>query len=288
MAQTLDIEKAVRTLGPALEEFRVDPARARARQVFGSWLVLTAAVLLVGAILLGLAQASGTLALFLILAVFLGAIGLPLGCWLVAFSVRQQRTRFLIFERGLAFERPQRVECLRWDEIATVRMNSRPWGEGAIYSCCLQLSDGRQLAFAKHSSLFPGMAHLCDRIQLELTSRQFPPALEAFDEGRDLHFGSITINRLGIRKGKQLLRWEAIDEVQLHNGAISISHYPLDSQAISVRSEDGARNTVSERDDLQLLNWPDATPDTVPNIFVLLTLIRQIAPRKQPRSRHSN
>ena len=171
MAQALDIENVVRRLGPALEEYRADPVRARARQIFGSWLVLSAGVLLACAAILGVMSASGTVVLFITLALMLGGIGLPLGSLLVVSAVREQRTRVLIFERGLAFERPRRVECLRWDTISTVRMKSRPWRDGIIYSCRLQLLTGKQVTFTKHSSNFPGIAKLCDRIQLELTSR---------------------------------------------------------------------------------------------------------------------
>lgn len=283
MSQALDIENVVRKLGPALEEYRADPVRARARQIFGSWLVLTAGVFLVGAVLIGVTLSSnnGMLLPLLILAVAIGGIGLPLGSWLVVNAVQEQRTRVLIFERGLAFERPGKVECLRWDDIATVRMKSRPWRDGSIFSSRLQLRSGRQITFSKHSSLFPGIAKLCDRIQLELTSRHFPIALEAFDEGRDLTFGPITINRWGLSKGDRLLRWESIDEVQLYQGTISVFYYPRPSTTVADRTE------LLERGELQLLTWTDATPDTIPNIFVLLTLIQQIVPRKLPRSQDS-
>ncbi|MEM8715827.1 MAG: DUF6585 family protein [Cyanobacteria bacterium P01_G01_bin.4] len=281
MSQTLDIETVVRKLGPALEEYRADPVQARARQIFGSWLVLSAGVLFAGAAILGVMTTSGTLALFLLLALLLGGIGLPLGGLLVASAVREQRTRVLIFERGLAFERPRKVECLRWDDIATVRMKSRPWRDGTVYSCRLRLRDGKQVTFAKHSARFPGITKLCDRVQLELTSRHFPAALEAFDEGRDLQFGPITVNRWGLSKGERLLQWESIDEVQLYQGAISVFYYPHASHTKVDRTQ------LLERGELQLLTWSDATPDTVPNIFVLLTLIQQIVPRKLPRSKHT-
>ncbi|MGK7910283.1 MAG: DUF6585 family protein [Synechococcus sp.] len=281
MSQTLDIENVVRKLGPALEEYRADPIRARARQIFGSWLVLSAGVFLAGAMLLGITSASGMLFPVLILAVVLGCVGLPLGSWLVVNAVRAQRTRVLIFERGLVFEQPGKVECLRWDDISTVCMDSRPWRDGSIFNCRLQLRSGRHVTFSKHSSTFPGIAKLCDRIQLELTSRHFPPALEAFEEGRDLAFGPITINRWGLSKGDRIFAWESIDEVQLYQGAISMFYYPQASQTVAERKQ------LLERGELQLLMWPDATPDTVPNIFVLLTLIQQIVPRKRSRSKHS-
>ncbi|MEM9567816.1 MAG: DUF6585 family protein [Cyanobacteria bacterium P01_E01_bin.34] len=282
MSQTLDIETVVRKLGPALEEYRADPVQARARQIFGSWLVLSAGVLFVGAAIWGVMATNGTLTLFILLAILVGALGMPLGSLLVVSAVREQRTRVLIFERGLALEQPRKVECLSWDDISTVRMKSRPWRDGTVYSCRLRLRDGKQVTFAKHSARFPGITKLCDRVQLELTSRHFPAALEAFDEGRDLQFGPITINRWGLSKGERLLQWESIDEVQLYQGAISVFYYPHTSQTKIDRTQ------LVERGELQLLTWPDATPDTVPNIFVLLTLIQQIVPRKLPRSKHSS
>ena len=259
MSHILNLEKAVRQLGPAIEEYRADPVRIQSRQIAGSWMALTGVLLIASAGLLGVATLGGLSGVALMVSLLLGMVLLLAGLWLVAISRQEKHSRFLVLERGLAFEQPNQIKCIRWDALSTVRMKSwQRWGT-RTFCCYLQLKNGDRIKFAKNTLEFPGIAHLCDRIQVELTSRQLTPALEAFEEGETLHFGPIEVSRAGITNQGDCIPWEAIQDIQLQNGCIVILQSP---------------NPVI---------WSDATPDTVPNIFVLLTLVQQIFPRQQVR-----
>ena len=255
MTHILDLENAVRQLGPAIEDYRADFLRVRTRQVTGSWISLTGAGLMVVALMLGGATSSRIVWIALGSSLLLGIALLLAGLWLVAYSWRARLTRFVVFERGFAFQRPHQVECVRWDALSSVRMKSWQWWGTRIFRCQLALKDGNRISFAKNTIDFPGIAHLCDRIQVELTSRQFPPALEAFEQGETLQFGPISVSSLGITKSGKCLPWSEIEKIQLQNGCLVI-----------------LQSTNS-------LVWPHATPNTVPNVFVFLTLVQQILPR---------
>ena len=259
MSRILNLEQAVRQLGPAIEDYRADLARIRIRQITGSWMSLTGGLLMAAVLLLGGGTDSGMLGVALVVVGLLGMALLLAGLWLVAIAWQERKTRIVVFERGFAYQRPHRVECVRWDALSTVRMKSwQRWGT-RTYRCQLDLKDGNRMNFTKNTIDFPAIAHLCDRIQVELTSRQFPPALEAFDRGETLRFGPIAVNRIGITKSGKCLPWNGIEKIQLQNGCLVILQSP------------------------NSLVWPDATPDTVPNVFVFLTLAQQILPRNRVR-----
>ncbi len=256
MPPALDLEQAIRQLGLPIEEYRSNPYRMLKRQKAGTWMVLSGTALLVGAFWLGRPLVlSEPLFAILFTAMVAGFVLLATGFWFVATAARSKSFKFVVFEQGFHCETLKRVEWGRWDTISTVRMKSWSSVGGRRFLCQLRLQNGSELKFVNNTIDFPGIAHLCDRIQLELTSRQLPQALETFEQGETLRFGLIKVDSAGITKGKRFLPWKLVRNMQLEKGAIVIT------------SDNGP------------IHWPDATPYTVPNIFVLLSLVEQVVPR---------
>ena len=256
MPPSLDLEQEIRQLGLPIEEYRSNPNHLRQRQKVGAVFLLSGSAFIFFALMLEESVLPELHIAIFFCTLFVGGVLLSLGCWLIATSTRRKGHRFLVFEHGFIFEQLQRVEKVRWDAISTVKMKSWTGLQGRMYLCQLGLQNGNSFRFIKNASDFPGIAHFCDRIQLELTSRQLPQALETFEQGETLQFGLIRVDSTGITNGDRFLPWKLIQAMQLENGAIVIT------------SETGP------------IRWTDSTPYTVPNIFVLLSLVEQVVPRR--------
>jgi hypothetical protein len=65
-------------------------------------------------------------------------------------------------------------------------------------------------------------------IEKELVSLHLPPILEAFDEGKTVTFGAISLNQTGISNGQYLFTWDKILSVDFAGESIYVRGFQWD------------------------------------------------------------
>lgn len=163
--------------------------------------------------------------------------------------LRNANLRVYIFTNGFIRARGRRGIAIRWEQIQTLWESVKHSAYGTRYTYTVHCTDGRVL---KQGSPLLNCQDLGLRVMREVIKRQFPVAKATYNAGQALSFGSITVSTQGLGTGGQIVPWSQIDRVTSQNGIV----FP---------EKQGQR-----------INWPAVKSAEVPNLPVLLALVRSI------------
>jgi hypothetical protein len=139
--------------------------------------------------------------------------------------LRQNRgLRVFAFPAGLARVQDEAVDVVRWEEIATIT-RAVLWEpeqesplDGAIRFTLLT-NDGRVYLF---DELLPGLRDLRRYVERYTLPHLFPPALDAWEEGREVPFGKLSANRVGLTCDRLVLPWALCGSVEVVKGMLVV------------------------------------------------------------------
>jgi hypothetical protein len=242
-------------LGTPIAEFK-----ARATHFF-LWFILGAIALAAGVGFMGLTvhlafgpwpgpgNRWGALARGAFISAFVLAIAVAM--LLRAFKIRGRR--LIAFADALAFEKGNKTEVFRWDEIISV---ARVKNVGAIesvlkgaYQLILQGPDERRLELNESLSPFKELRCLVEEKTL---AHLLPAALEAYEDGQTISFGQLSVSWQGLHYQSDTLPWDKVAEIQIGKGMVTVHAVDVKKPAFEV--------AISN----------------VPNCHVLLALAHQI------------
>jgi hypothetical protein len=185
-----------------------------------------------------------------------GALGLTLAGGIVAWvqqAYRNRGTRILLYPHGIVRFQRDGVETLRWTEIATVvqAMNTGSREQSLVprNKFTVYRNDGSNVELMQ----IPKIRELGERIQQETLKYLLPPALQAYQAGKEVSFSKLTASRAGINNGKATLPWVEIKDVE------------IDKNGQLVFTAQG-----------RWLSFAKVPIEEIPNVHVLLALVRHV------------
>lgn len=142
----------------------------------------------------------------------------------IIYSLRN-RTNVSVYTQGLIHTKRGHSDLIPWGDIVAVWNYSVttyffaiiPMGTEHWYR--IQLDNGKTFSF---DDKFVNIEKLGETIQQEVTDRIFPYALVAFQAGKNVSFGALSVSQAGITKDKKILPWEQISSMEVKGGEIHI------------------------------------------------------------------
>lgn len=239
--------------GPLLSEHGVTNTRAKGNYYAGIFLVIAGIV----GVIIGFALGDEGL-----LPVCMGFSVLVLlgGAYSIWQSRHEQDLAIRAFRDGLTYSHKGKTEAMRWDDMAQVTMSliNNLNLHTTFYNYTLQSADGRKIAFNYNDKAMQNLPQLSDTIQREITNRQLPKAIAAYNAGDTVTFGRLNVSKNGLSNGKETIPWHEVEAVKLQDGAV----------------------TVRKKD--KWLNWSNVTVGSTPNIYVFLHMVDQIVGVNKP------
>jgi len=157
--------------------------------------------------------------------------------------------RAYAFTNGLISARGRQSEIARWDQVQAVWEKAVRKRNGVALTYTVQRSDGNVFKFG-----WPllQVRDLGKRLMTEVVKLHLPGVKAAYDAGQPLTFGPINVDRQGLNNGKEMVPWSQIGNLTTNQGRLVI--------------EKGG----------QRLNWSSAASESVPNLSVLIALVRYV------------
>ncbi|WP_156820092.1 DUF6585 family protein [Synechococcus sp. PCC 7336] len=244
----------IHQLGHVIAAYSPHPERLQLRHTRALRLILIGIFLVAASLAFQFRSPSPALTLMFACISIAGAIALCLGLTTFLKVRRDRHLRISLYEHGLVYDRAKTFVLIVWSDLVTLHTIATPSRNNSYtaYTCRMLCQNGTQLAFTHTSRDLPGLAELCDRIQVELVSRQLPATLERYRDGETISFGPVAVSPIGISHRQELVPWSKIQRVSLQEGAIAVRQAGRDRR------------------------WRDANPQSVPNLFVFLSLVEHI------------
>jgi hypothetical protein len=192
----------------------------------------------------GLVPAGIGLGILVILACFSYAYGVPI--------YRNRGLRVRVYEHGFVCLRQGRTSACRWDDVTRVWQVIRCYGRNYWRWIEVRSRQGDKWVFDNRTDLLDNFWGLTDVIENEVARRMLPRALADIRAGRPWLFGDLRLTRDGLEYGGEFLPWRQFKEAS------------CDGLAIAFRRH-GAWQA-----------WKRIGTDQVPNLRLLLTLVRQL------------
>ncbi len=172
-----------------------------------------------------------------------------LGVWLVYMAIVDRNNRQLLYEHGLIDLHRGKAQVLRYDRMTAVwqrvtRHYRNGFHTGTTYYYRIKTDDAEAIS---------SYQVVGERVQDEVTRRLMPQVAQTYNSGGDVAFGPLTLNKQGLTSKKGTLLWEEIKGVEVRRGYIFI------------QKKDGG-----------WFNWTNTSVETIPNLFIFLSLIDQI------------
>lgn len=189
--------------------------RFSTRKIIG---IVTLLVLIVGSVILGII--SSQLAAFLIIA----------GCAFALLLIVLGDTLLFLNKRvyvcpgGLLYLHGKKTDAIRWDQVEAVwqrvtRRTSYGIQVAITHLYTLRRNDGATFKFDDHLG---NVAALGNTIVSETARLLWPRCIAAYQAGQTVAFGQISLNQQGVSKGKELLPWQEVREINVNRGFIVI------------------------------------------------------------------
>jgi hypothetical protein len=163
-----------------------------------------------------------------------------------------------VHEHGFACVRDGRTSSCRWDDVARVWQVIRRFGRGYHRRIEVNSRQGDRWVFDNRIDMLDRFWELTDRIEREVARCMQPRALAEIRGGRPWHFGAVEVAREGLTYAGQFLAWGQLRKTTC-NG-LSISLY----------TQEGWRPSCQ------------LGTHEVPNLRLLLNLIRELSPEQPP------
>lgn len=150
----------------------------------------------------------------------IGLFGLLLVAFLAALYYTHQKRRVEVYANGFVFNNWRTSLVFRWDEVTEVYgfpVYGKTGGgyrssRVANWMCIVCRNDGQQAKFGGLEKI----GELGQTIQVEVAKRILPQAIETYQRGGSVQFGSqLSLSQQGLSDGKKLLPWSEITEVKL-------------------------------------------------------------------------
>lgn len=152
------------------------------------------------------------------------------------YALLHYKVRIYTFAQGLIYAKSEKIDIARWDQVAAVWQVQRRQRYGYSYggiiaalifrsnmreSYKLQRNDGITISIA--SASVSNIQELGQVIQYEITQRQSPQAIAAFNTGQPIPFGPFTVSQQGIaRANGGQLPWNQVALVDTQRGSLII------------------------------------------------------------------
>ncbi|MCP4417690.1 MAG: hypothetical protein GY805_13790 [Chloroflexi bacterium] len=247
-------------LGPLQAEYKVHQVKNRANLFFGRLFIVTGSAMLLYGLYTTLATSSGGLNYLC------GSFGLLLllgGVYALWEQRRDKSISVRVYATGLAYTHSGKTDIVRWDDVEAARMSvfniKSRHGKNmldTVYGYTITPQTGSDIEFRFNKNSIRNIDELSNTIQREVTRRQLPKAAEIFNQGGKVHFGKLSVDRLGISNGKETIAWSDAEDLKVSKGFITI------------------------RKKGKWLNWSNVTVGETPNIFVFLALVKGVMKKK--------
>ncbi len=141
--------------------------------------------------------------------------------------------RIYTFANGFLRAKGKAIDVIRYDAVTQVFFISRKGRYGTVtYTLTVVRNDN---ATFKFTGLLKNIAILGSAVQSEIVRHHTPLALDAFNRGSVLPFGSLSLSQQGISNGRATLPWNVIPSVELHKGYIIVNQFGQRSTFAKVR-----------------------------------------------------
>jgi hypothetical protein len=195
----------------------------------------------------------------------MGGVGLLVtlyGAWrlLVGWSICA-----VLYPDGLAFFNGSEVLIFRWPDVAAIKMQVVQYSAyhvipvGASHTYTITNQNGQII---KLDDQLGKVQELFEVVRKAVFPILMKRSVEALASGQTLTFGSITLSKaVGVQKGNKLYHWNELGRVSVDNGVVNI------------RPRKGG-----------LFGGIRAPVSNIPNVDVLVTLLRQSFQTQRPAS----
>lgn len=148
--------------------------------------------------------------------------GLALLILVFGFSLLVDReVRFLVFAQGLVRLKRKRIDVFRWDAVRSVKQRIRWDASGRIrHRYTIEREDGATLTL---SDRVPFVDALMTELEQSRLKFELPRKLRAYQSGRSLSFGALTLDTLGLHHGDTAIPVEDIGGARIdwaHKGGL--------------------------------------------------------------------
>ena len=163
-----------------------------------------------------IADNSTIIALLILLAVTIYAV------W---YLVTNFNLKAYVFTEGLIRAQGSKIDVMRWEHVEAVWekiVKHRYRGLITIYTSynyTVRRSDGVQFKFG---SALKNTKQLGVALQQEVTHRQLPKAIAAYESGSPVNFGPLSVNLQGISKNGVLVPWNQVGQVNVRRGWVIV------------------------------------------------------------------
>jgi len=143
----------------------------------------------------------------------------------VWYLVTNFNSKAYVFTEGLIRAQGSKIDVMRWEHIEAVWekiVKHRYRGLITIYTSynyTVRRGDGAQFKFG---SALKNTKQLGNAIQQEVTHRQLPKAIAAYDSGSPANFGPLSVSMQGISKNGVLVPWNQVGQVNLRRGWVIV------------------------------------------------------------------
>jgi hypothetical protein len=172
---------------------------------------------------------------------------------MIIFAVRSimvGNTKIYIFTNGLIQAKGQQRDVIRWDQVEAVwtkvtRVRYYYFYSRMTYKYTVRRTDGASFTFG---SPLKDIATLGTTLEQEVARLHTPRAIEAFNSGAPVVFGSLTVGIPGISNGRETLPWNMVKSISVNRGIVSVH-------------KEG-----------QMLRWASANVSNIPNFQVFVNV----------------
>lgn len=188
-------------------------------------------------------------------------LGLVIGAIGVFFSLVDllKDVHVYVCDAGMIYQVAQEnPQPFRWDQIHAVWRNVikhyRYYGyirryTRTTHNYTIQRNDGYQLIL---NDKIADIAQLGELIISRATNHLLPAAIQAYQQGQTISFGSLSLNLQGMYNGRELLPWPQIKAVDVKNGFINVQRQG------------------------SWLHWTSQVAASTPNLSVFLGLVNYV------------
>lgn len=167
------------------------------------------------------------------------------------YPVIYRSVRVYVCAGGFIFKKGNAVDIFRWEQIeamwrAVTKHYTNGIYTGTTHKYTVRRKDGKQVIF---NDRFVNVEALGDTISRAITNYLWPQVIEAYNAGKAITFGPLSISLQGVSNGRELLPWNQIKEMGVNRGVVTV------------------------RREGKWLNWSSVMAAKVPNIFVFMALV---------------
>lgn len=172
---------------------------------------------------------------------------------LILYVLINRNNQLLMYEHGLVDSCRGKLLVMRYDninslfqKIVTTKISGIEAGTDYVYT--LKAQNGGTLVINQHKEAG-------EYTRNQTFERLMPKAIETYEAGGEVSFGSLTVSKQGLSSRKGTLPWLEFHSIEVNNGRVNIGK----------KKENG-----------NLRHWVSTEFTEIPNAYVFLTLVDKI------------